>query len=68
MNNYMVEVPEETGITVDRVVADYVQYPMGMLVFKRTKQDRNSYPEIVKIYAPGGWLNVTLEEFPDDSN
>lgn len=45
----------------DIIEADYVQYPMGMLVFKKRKADPNSYPEIVKMYAPG-WLTVTIVE------
>lgn len=42
----------------DEVTADYLLYPLGMLVFKNEKL--HSYPEIIKMYAPESWYSVKL--------
>lgn len=42
------------------ISADYILYPNGMLVFKNEK--RGSYPEVIRIFAPGAWNSVELVE------
>lgn len=57
---YRVHVPSSDLTVFEDIEADYLQYPLGILVFKQRKADPNSYPEIVKIYASGQWLTVTV--------
>ncbi|MGY3589321.1 hypothetical protein [Bradyrhizobium sp. USDA 4350] len=46
------------GWVTDVVVeADYVKLEGGALVFKR--EVRHSYPEFVRAFAPGRWLEFT---------
>lgn len=49
------------GWTTDEIViADYLLMPNGNLVFKR--EVPRSYPQVVKAFASGDWLDATLVE------
>jgi hypothetical protein len=44
--------------TLQHVVeADYLTHANGSLVFKKTVA--NGYPQVVAVFAPGRWLEVT---------
>jgi hypothetical protein len=50
---------------IELVEADYVMWPLGMLVFKKRKPNPNTYPEVVKIYAPETWAKVEPLVYPE---
>lgn len=61
MTSFTVLVQKQNGqgtyVEAEAVIADYVKQELGALVFRR--HVHNSYPEIVKAFAPGRWLEVT---------
>lgn len=48
--------PRRTAPTVE-VTADYVVLEQGHLVFRNLV--RGGYPEVVRIFAPGAWIECT---------
>ncbi|MGM5019243.1 hypothetical protein [Tardiphaga sp. 367_B4_N1_1] len=59
MKTFTVVVATPSGLNLPEVVeADYVKNENGVLLFKR--EVRHSYPEVIKAFAPGRWLEFSL--------
>lgn len=56
-----VKQPERTEV----VTADYMKLDAGHLAFRNhTSSPTGGYPEVVRVFAPGAWLEVEAETEP----
>lgn len=58
-------IQRSSGI-METVQADYSKVQDGHLYFRMFRTERNGYPELVKVFAPGSWLTLyesSMEEY-----